>query len=99
SHFMTKRDSRHCTPRTCRGGSSFDPKCYINGIQHCRVAERLVKELHGSLFERLLPGDFVFLTGDEDDRSLLPTTFQCLLKVKSGHFRHRDVEDQTPGRI
>src|SRR5215813_10046484 len=98
---MTKRDGRHCTPlsRICGGGPSFDPKCLINGIQNSRVAERLVQELCGSLLERLLPDAVVFLTGDEDDGNLLPAVFQFLLKVKSGHSRHRDVEDQTLGRI
>src|SRR5215468_1518122 len=96
---MTKRDGRHCTTRTCRGGPSFDPKCRINGIQHSRVAERLVQELHGFLLERLLPDAVVFLTSDEDDGNLLRTTFQFQLKFKSGHSGHRDVEDQTPGRI
>src|SRR5215813_7778863 len=96
---MTKRDGRHCTTRTCRGGPSFDPKCRINSIQHSRVAERLVQELHGSLLERLLPDAVVFLPSNVDDGNFLRTTFQLQLKVQSGHSGHRDVEDQTPGRI
>src|SRR5262249_16240094 len=39
---------------------SFDLKCLINSIQNSRIAERLVQELRGSLFERLLPDAFVF---------------------------------------
>src|SRR5215813_10019376 len=85
--------------RTCGGGPSLDPKGRINGIQHSGVAERLEQKFHGSLLERPLPDAVVFLTRDEDDGNLLPTTFQFLLKVKSRHSRHRDVEDQTPGRI
>src|SRR5215469_17010151 len=86
-------------PRTCGGGPSFDTKRRIDGVQQSRVTERLVQEFHGTLLERLLADVFVFLTGDEDDVNLLPTTFQFLLKVKSGHSWHRDVQDQTPGRI
>src|SRR5262245_20829906 len=85
--------------RTCRIEPSFDPKCRIDGVQQRRVAERLVQEFHGALLERLLPDAFVFLTRDEDNGNLLPTTFQFLLKVKSGHSWHRDVQDQTPGRL
>src|SRR5215469_14277251 len=96
---MTQRGGKHCTPRTCRVGTSFDPKCRINGIQHSGVAERLVQKFYGSLLERLPPDAFVLLTGDEDYGNLLPTTFQFLLKVKSGDSRHGDVEDQTPGCI
>src|SRR5215831_3268735 len=96
---MTKRDGRHCTLRTCRGAPSFDPKCRINSIQQSRVAERLVQEFHSALLERLLPDVFVLLAGDEDNGNLLPATFQFLLKVKSGHSWHRDVQDQTPGLI
>src|SRR5215469_3610500 len=73
--FMSKRDGRHCTPlsRTCRGGSSFAPKCRVDGIEHSGVAERLVQKFHGSLPERLLPDVFVLLTGDKDDGNLLST--------------------------
>src|SRR5262249_46674756 len=63
------------------------------------VAERLVQEVHSSLSERLFPDVFVFLAGDEDDWNGLPTTFQFLLKIESGHSRHRDIEDQTAGLI
>src|SRR5215475_10165078 len=96
---MTQRVGRHFTPKTCRRGPSLDPKCLTNGIQHCRVAKRLVEELHGSLLKRLFPDAVVFLASDEDDRNLLLTTFQFLLKVKAGHSRHRDVEDQKPGSV
>src|SRR5215475_10771169 len=99
--FMTKHDGRHCTPlsQTCRSGMSFDPKCSSNGIQNSCVAKRLVQELRGSLLESLFPDAIVFLTSDEDDGNLLPTTLQFQLKVKPGHSWHRDVEDQTLGRI
>src|SRR5215469_3147565 len=96
---MTKRDGRHCTPPNLQRWPSFNLKGRINGIEHSRVGERLVQEFHGSLFERLLPDALLFLTGDEDDGNHLPTTFQFLLKVKSVHSWHRDVQDQTTGRI
>jgi hypothetical protein len=76
---------------------SFRPKCGCDGIKQSAVAKRLVQNLHGSLSERLLPDVFVLLTSDEDDGNRLSTTLQFLLKIKSGHSRHRDIEDQTPG--
>src|SRR5262245_48743851 len=96
---MIKRDGRHSTPPTYRGASSFDPKCRMDGVQQSRVAERLIQEFHGALLERLFPDAFVFLRGDEDNGNLLLTTLQFLLKVKSGHSRHGDVQDQAPGHI
>src|SRR5215469_14520067 len=86
-------------PHNCTTGPSFPIKGRVDGIKQIAVAERLVQELHSSLSERLLPGFFVFLTGDEDDWNRFPTTFQFLLKIKSRHSRHRNIEDQTPGLI
>src|SRR5262249_18332063 len=95
---MTKQTLYSALTNPLRWGS-FDPKGLINRIQHCRVAEGLVQKFHGFLLQRLLVDAVIFLTGYEDDGHFLSTTFQFLLKVKSGHSRHGDVEDQTSGRM
>ncbi len=40
---------------------------------------------------------FIPIRSDKDDRNVLPTALQFLLKLRSGHARHTDVEDQTVG--
>src|ERR1700756_1490770 len=86
-------------PGTRTGWTSFPIKGRVDCIKKIAVAERLVQELHSSLSERHFPDVFVFLAGDKDDWNGLPATFQFLLKIKSGHSRHRDIEDQTPSFI
>src|ERR1700720_3323413 len=76
---------------------SADSKCGIECLKQSRVAERLEQALHGTLFERAWTDGLICLSGDEDDRNLLPANRQLLLQIGSGHAGHGDVEDQTPG--
>src|ERR1700674_647016 len=76
---------------------SAHPKCVIERLKQSRVAERLEQALHGTLFERVWTDGLICLSGDEDDRNLLPANRQLLLQIGSGHAGHGDVEDQTPG--
>src|SRR5712664_4906497 len=76
---------------------SAHSKCGIERLKQSRVAERLEQALHGTLFERAWTDGLICLSGDEDDRNLLPASRQLLLKIGSGHAGHGDVEDQTPG--
>jgi len=62
-----------------------------------RVAEWLEQALHRTLFEHSRADSLVSLSGDEDDRNLLPAKLQFPLKIRSGHPRHGDVEDQAAG--
>jgi len=101
---MTPPDDQACRLKSfyspqLHNRPSFPIKGRIDRIKQIAVAERLVQEFHRSLSERLLPGFFVFLTGDEDDGNRLSTMFQFLLKIKSRHSRHRNIENQTPGLI
>ena len=48
-------------------------------------------------FEQARTDGLVSVSGDEDDRNLLPATLQFPLEIGSGHARHGDVEDQTSG--
>src|ERR1700676_2677650 len=72
-------------------------KCGVERLRQSRVAERLEQALHGTLFEQACTDGLICLSGDEDDRNLLPTRRQLLLQIGSGHAGHGDVEDQTPG--
>src|SRR3984957_4651876 len=72
-------------------------KCGIEGFKKSRIAERFEQALHGTLFERAWTDGLICLSGDEDDRNLLPANRQLLLQIGSGHAGHGDVEDQTPG--
>src|SRR6266850_474529 len=72
-------------------------KCGIERLKQSRVAERLEQALHGTQFERAWADGLICLTGDEDERNLLPANRQLLLQIGSGHFGHGDVEDQTLG--
>src|SRR6266850_3068955 len=76
---------------------SAHAKCGIERLKQSRVAERLEQALHGTLFDRACTDGLICLSGDEDDRNLLPANRQLLLQIASGHAGHDDVEDQTPG--
>src|SRR6266404_7630573 len=93
---MRSLDSFHISPRLDR---SAHTKCGIERLKQSRVAERLEQALHGTLFERAWTDGLICLSGDEDDRNLLPANPQLLLQIGSGHAGHDDVEDQTPGLI
>jgi|SRR5580692_4289003 len=72
---------------------------FLQRLKKSRGAKRFVQDLCGSLPERLLSDIDVLLSRDEDDGNLVPAACQFLLKIKSGHSRHRDVEDQAFGLI
>jgi hypothetical protein len=64
-------------------------------IKQSRVAEWLEQALHRTLFEHSRTNSLVSAGGDKDDRNLLTATLQFLLKARSVHTRHRNIEDQT----
>src|SRR5467141_714881 len=72
-------------------------KCDIERLRQCRVAERLEQAPRGALIERALTDGLICLSGDEDDRNVLPANRQLLLQIGPGHAGHDDVEEQTPG--
>src|SRR6516162_746391 len=71
-------------------------KRQIQCFKQSRVTERFVQKFHGSLFERSRADSLVLPGGNKDDRDLLPPPRQFLLKIKSSHSWHHDIEDQTP---
>src|SRR5580698_4324056 len=66
-------------------GESIEPQGRIEGLQQGSIAEGLEQTRHSAI------------RGDEDDRNVMTAKLQFALKVRSGHTRHADVEDQTVG--
>ena len=63
---------------------SVRSKCDIERLKQIRVAERLEQARHGTLFERLQTDGLVSLSGDEEDRNLLPASFDSFgVQVRS----------------
>jgi len=87
--------------------SQYIPKCVyvadrsphsergIERLKQGRIAEWLEQEFDGSLLERSLVYNFVFVSTDEDDRNALSAKLQVPLEIKSGHARHGYVEDEA----
>src|SRR5258706_16183420 len=69
----------------------------IERLKQSRVAEWLEQALHRTLFEHSRAHSVISLSCDEDDWNLLPAKLQFLLKPRSGHSGHGNVEDQTSG--
>src|SRR5882724_2442326 len=76
---------------------SAHSKSGIERPKQSRVAEWLEEALHGTPLEHAWTDGLISVSGDEDDRNLLPAKRQFPLEIGSGHARHGDVEDQTSG--
>src|ERR1051326_2040341 len=68
-------------------------KCGIDRVTQRRFAEGLEQARRRTLSEHSGANSLVSLSGDEDDRYLLLAILQFLLKLRSGHPRHADVEN------
>src|SRR6266478_6087522 len=68
-------------------------KCGIDRVTQRRIAEGLEQERRRTLSEHLGANSLVSLRRDEDDRYLLPAILQFLLKLRSSHPRHADIEN------
>src|SRR3989442_1967834 len=68
-------------------------KCGIDRVTQRRIAERLEQARRRTLSEHSGTNSLVSLSGDEDDRYLLPAILQFLLELRSSHPRHTDVEN------
>src|SRR5580700_5250894 len=88
-------------PLTVRRGdeSLFWSKSGIQGVEQSRVTEWLEQTVHRTIFDHSRANVFVFLSGDEYDRNLVPAESQFPLKVGSRHPRHGNVEDKTSGPL
>jgi hypothetical protein len=87
----------HPLGRKSTAHRSVHSKSGIERPEQSYVAEWLEQTRHGTLFEHARTGGLIPVSGDEDDRNLLPATHQFPLEIGSGHARHGDVEDQTSG--
>jgi hypothetical protein len=72
-------------------------KCDIERLQQGRVTEWFEQALNRTLFEHSRAHRLISSSGNENDWNLSPTKLQFLLKARSGHSGHGNVEDQTPG--
>src|SRR5712664_793727 len=68
-------------------------KCGIDRVTQRRIAEGLEQARRRTLSEHSGANSLVSLSGDENDRYLLPAILQFLLKLRSSHPRHTDVEN------
>src|SRR4029453_18007833 len=89
---MPSRARAWCTAQLVRSASS---KCGIERLTQSGIAKWLEQAFHGALFEQVWTDRFASVSGDEDDRYLLPPKHQFPLQIGPAHPRHGDVEDQT----
>jgi len=71
----------------------------IECFKESRVAERLKEAFHRALFDQALANDHVSISGNEDEWNRLSPSCQFPLKIRSGHSRHSDVEEQASGLV
>lgn len=60
-----------------------------------RVVNGLNRHSTATLFKYTRTNSLIFLSGDEDDRDVLPTKLKLPLQLWSAHSRPGDVEDQA----
>ena len=77
---------------------SGNSKRRIQCSKQSRVAEWLEQALYRSLCEQAWANRLVLVSGDEDDRNILPAKRKLILELGSGHAGHGDVENQTLGQ-
>src|SRR3981189_1073598 len=94
--FSFRPPKSSCIPN-CKSVASAHSKCGIERLTQSCVAEWLEQAFHGALFEQAWTDGLVSVSGDEDNRNLLPAKRQFPWEIASGHARHGDVEDQTSG--
>jgi len=71
----------------------------IEGLEQSRVAERLEQAFRRAPFDQPLANLRISISGDEDNRNRLSPPHQFLLKIRPGHSRHSDIEEQTSGLV
>src|ERR1700675_160428 len=76
---------------------SVQSKCGVERLTQSRVAEWLEQAIYSALVQQAGSDSFIRLSGDENDRNLLPANCQFLLQIGPGHARHDDIEDQALG--
>src|SRR5712671_2956220 len=96
---LRSRNSIYTPTRKIAVNRLVHSKCGIERVKQGRLAERLEQAVHGTLLEQAWTDGFVFVSGDEHDRNLLPAMLQFLLQIAPVHARHGDVEDQALGFV
>src|ERR1700723_932603 len=74
---------------------SVHAKGRVACLQKSRLADGLEKALYRTQCEHPRADGFSFICCDKNDRDLLPPKHQFSLKVRTGHTRHCNVEDEA----
>ena len=69
----------------------------FNGLEEALVVDGLLKEVDGARLQGVDGHVDVAVAGNEDDRQVAAGFPQLELKLKAGHVRHADVEEETAG--
>src|SRR5712691_7842628 len=97
----SRTDTSSSTMKTmgvaCDMAGSAPSKRGIDRFQQGRLAEWLEQALDGTRFEHAGTDGLVSVSGNEDNRNLLPAKRELPLQIGPCHPRHGDVEDQTAG--
>src|SRR5580658_6390991 len=82
-------------PEYFTNGLSGGLQSDLDGRKESRFTEWFQQKPRCALLEHSCTNPFVFLRCDKYYRDLLSATLQLLVKFRSTHARHSDVEDQT----
>jgi hypothetical protein len=69
----------------------------IDGLAQRGVGERLEQTFRGAFRQRARPDRLIAVTGNKDDRNVLPAQPELLLEIRPGHSRHSHIENQATG--
>ena len=69
----------------------------IEGLAQRGVSERLEQTFRGAFRQRARPNRLIAVTGNENDRNVLPAQLELSLEIRSGHSRHSHIENQAAG--
>ncbi len=98
--LVTMPHSAHSIPHNQhRAEISLRVKCQINRLEQSRIAEWLEQAFHGTLFDQQPANNHISISRNEDDRNRSSSSYQFLLKIRPGHSRHSDIEEQTSGLV
>src|SRR6267142_1432672 len=71
----------------------------IERLEQCRVAEWFKQALHGTLLHHSLANSRIPVSGDENDRNILPGKLQFPLEIGAAQPRHGNIENQTSSLV
>src|SRR5579862_582396 len=72
----------YTSSRKLCGKPSVHLKCRVESLKQSSIAEWLEKARHGTACQNSRADSFIRIRSDEDDRNVLPTKLQFLLKLR-----------------